>query len=411
MFIQIVTDHLLIMNKFKHILLIVFFIPGILFGQKINISELKIYNKIANGDYNVPIDSIDLLITENPEKYLLLAKADVFMEQEKYSDALKIVNNLNRIYKGIASRYEIEIYLRKNDFIGAKQALINNLNTKNKISLYELLNNPEFDKLAGTDEFNEILGSNLYSNIEKQLYQAEKMMYAEKYDQALFIADEILSRDINIAQAYYLKSVIRKKQGDNYRALQLINIAIDLNTQKVDYYKQRLDLLISSELFEQALIDAGKIVRMQPDVFENYVIKSGLLVQNREFKRAEQLSSQLLSIDENNVSLLYVHAKSLHKLGENVEALKSVNSLLEKTPTKETYELRGDIYMETATYKYAEKDYSMYLDIEPFNGEIYFKKGLARYNSGDNNGACSDWEKAKRYGSYKAVQYIDKYCD
>jgi len=52
----------------------------------------------------------------------------------------------------------------------------------------------------------------------------------------------------------------------------------------------------------------------------------------------------------------------------------------------------------------------MYLDIDPRSGNVYAKKGMARFNLGDKKGACSDWEKAKRYGSYDSVEYLEKYC-
>ncbi len=84
---------------------------------------------------------------------------------------------------------------------------------------------------------------------------------------------------------------------------------------------------------------------------------------------------------------------------------------MEIKTSKQAFELRGDIYMATNTYEFAVRDYSMFLDIEPYNGSIYTKKGLARLNLGNKKGACSDWEKAKRYGSYDAVRYLEKYCE
>jgi hypothetical protein len=52
----------------------------------------------------------------------------------------------------------------------------------------------------------------------------------------------------------------------------------------------------------------------------------------------------------------------------------------------------------------------MSLDINPYNGDVYAKKGFARYKQGNQKGACSDWEKAIRYGSFQAVKYKEQYC-
>ncbi len=64
----------------------------------------------------------------------------------------------------------------------------------------------------------------------------------------------------------------------------------------------------------------------------------------------------------------------------------------------------------TKTYKYAVKDYSMVLDLNPRWAEVYFNRGLAYFSLGNKQRACSDWKKAKELKYMQADDYMRKNC-
>ena len=76
---------------------------------------------------------------------------------------------------------------------------------------------------------------------------------------------------------------------------------------------------------------------------------------NNELEKAVNLSLQLLKIDNTKPKILYILANSYYLLGNNLGALKVVNELMQIKVSKEAFELRGDIYMETGTYVFAAK--------------------------------------------------------
>lgn len=388
---------------------IFFFISVSGFSQTNEMKELFVYVQYEKTNYSLALDSLNKLLKINRSDELVLTKALILFKQKNYTEALNFADEINKKSFGKGAELKLKIYLEQDNYENAKQALLENLNSTYKISLFDLLNNPEYNKLQGSELIDNVLKSNIYSKTEKQLYQAERLISVQKYEQASFVISQVLNRNANIAEAYYLQSKIESINGYHRKALDKVNIAISLKSLP-DYYYQRAQLLIKLEKYNQAILDINKLIKQQAGNFDNYILQSKLNMLNGQYEKAVQITEHLIDLNLNNADLLFVNGKSNFELGNNLAALKSISELINLKPSKEAFELRGDIYMQSKTYEFAEKDYSMFLDIEPYNGSIYAKKGLARYYSGDRKGACSDWRKAIRYGSYDAVKYQEKYC-
>ena len=400
------------MNRVKYIFIVCFIIvSNALSSQNIQLAELSVFLEIEKGNYNNALDSLDKILETKSDIELYLAKISVLYKTKQYNEALKYCAKADKIKLGVSSELKLKIYLETDDMSNVNLALLYNLKSNYKIPLYQLLNSIDYNKLVGTALIDSVLKTNSYSKSEKQLYQVEKLMNAHDYTEALFLVNEIILRNRNIAYAYYLQCIINKESGDKKRALNAINKAIELKKSRYEYYLSRAKLLKESKEYSIALNDINKAIKLAPFHIENYVQKMDLLFYNENYNQAIELADQILKIASENTGILITKSKSNFKLGNYIDALKAVNeSMLIKT-SKEQFELRGDIYSATNTFEFAIRDYSMFLDIEPYNGDIYAKKGLARFKSGDKKGACSDWGKGSRYGNYDAVRYLEKYCE
>lgn len=384
--------------------------PVILFSQNIPIKELQAFSQIEKGKYIEAIDSLNIILLKNQEPEVQLKKVEVFLKLGSSSEALEECQKIDKIKPFYSSELKLRIFLTLNDHEKANVALEENLKSKYKISLFDLLNNPEFSNIYNLGLDKTVLNGNFYSQTEKQLYQAERLIHQEKHNQALFIINEIISRNNNIAHAHYLKSRITYNEGDIQNSLQSINAAIELKKSEIKYLTHRL--LINKELknLDDALTDATKLIRLAPYEIDNYITKADLLFKTKQFDEAIELTNSILEILPEDPDVLYLSSKSFFMKNEYFDALKNINQALQIKTNIDFYELRGDIYMATNTFEYATRDYSMCLDIEAQNGTVYAKKGLARLKLGDKKGACSDWKKGKRFGSYDAVNYLEKYC-
>ena len=398
------------MNK-KLIIIVLIIFPCFVFSQNLKTREIKPFIDIETGNYKEAINLLEALINENkhPDYYLALIEANYNIG--KLNEAISYCNELDKAKPAYASKYKIKIFLQQDNPEKALEALQENLKSRYKIPLYKLMNDNEYSKLNSKGEIDKVLSSNTYSKTERQLYRVERLYYDEKYDQSLFMLNEILIRNDNIAHAHYLLSKVYYELGSTKESLRSINNALNIKQSNPDYLKQRI--LLNSELkeFNSALQDIEKLIRIRPYDINFYIKEADLLFKTGSFEKAVSLTHNILELCPDNAEVLYLSGKSNFMNGDYFEALKEVNYSLEVNITKNSYELRGDIYSATNTFEYALRDYSMYLDIDPYNGEIYAKKGLVRLKLGDKKGACSDWKKGKRYGSYEAAKYIEEHCE
>jgi tetratricopeptide (TPR) repeat protein len=386
-------------------------LPGALIAQNINIPALYSFSALKQGNYQNAIDSLNKLLEENPKAEYYLAKAEALCKIGNDIEACNNADLADKIKPNISSELKFRMYLEMDDYKSAEEALNQNLNSSNKISMYNLLNNADYNKIKGSVFLDNILQSNAYSKTEKQLYQVEKLMHLEEFDQAYFLVNEIIIRNSKIADVYYLLSKINQNSGNEKQSLEAINTALEIKKSKPDYYKQRIGLLKKQGKYTLALLDVDKLIKLEPYFVDNFILKADLLFLNGKYDEANRLIEIIEGISETNVDMLLLQSKTNFKNGNYLAALQNINQSMQIKQTKEQYELRADIYVATNTYDFAIRDYSMVLDIDPFNGEVYAKKGLARYNSGDREGACSDWQKGQRYGDYNCVKYISKYCN
>ena len=184
------------------------FTHHILNAQQIGVRELKPFVNIEKGLYCEAIDSLAHLISNDNNIYYLKARIYALSKVNELDKALTDCELLDKKQKGSGAILQAKIYLLKNDIANAKKALLNNLKSKHKISLYELLSDAEFRKIQELDFIDSILRTNIYSSTEKQIYKVQKYINNGNYNEAFFLANEIISRNSNIADAYYLLSKI-----------------------------------------------------------------------------------------------------------------------------------------------------------------------------------------------------------
>jgi len=385
-------------------------IPINLFSQNIKVDEIFPFVAIEKGDYKQAIDSLNNLLLENPKADFLLAKAEALYKIGKFEEALETCSKIEKIKPGLASGLELKIHLKSCNQEALQKALNANIHSKYRLSLYDFFNDETFSYIQETGMLDSLLSNQIYSVTEKQIYQAKRLMDASKFTQAIFLLDGMVSKGGNTDEVYYLLSKVYYLVEDFNKAEECINKALVLKSLCPDYLIQAA--LIYNQLGKDILSieQVEKAVRLEPYCIGNYILWLQLLVETEDFQKANKISLALDELVPENAEYLYLKSKLYYLQEDNLEALKAINASMQYKNTKECFELRGDIYSATGVYEFAVRDYAMYLDIEPYNGEIYAKKGLARLKLNDKKGACTDWEKALRYGSYKAAEYLEVYC-
>jgi tetratricopeptide (TPR) repeat protein len=112
-----------------------------------------------------------------------------------------------------------------------------------------------------------------------------------------------------------------------------------------------------------------------------------------------------------NDEAIYRKGMIQYENGSYLNAIQSFNEALKLEQGKaEYYFARGKTYASTGTIRYADKDMSMALDLDPLNGEIWYEKGLVSEKLGDLTAACHCYSKAFQYGIFEARDLLDTNC-
>jgi tetratricopeptide (TPR) repeat protein len=62
-------------------------------------------------------------------------------------------------------------------------------------------------------------------------------------------------------------------------------------------------------------------------------------------------------------------------------------------------------------FQEAIQDFEKAIEIDPYFAKAYNNRGLVKFNLGDKNGACLDWNKADELGYVEAYDLIIEYCN
>lgn len=163
---------------------------------------------------------------------------------------------------------------------------------------------------------------------------------------------------------------------------------------------------------EEALSGLNRIIQREPDRFEAYLLRA------RVYSLAGNLSKALGDLDlyltyfPNRDEVIYQKGLILYEHKKYLDAIQSFNRALEMNKGEADYYFaRGRAYATTGTTRYAEKDMSMALDLDPYKGEAWFEKGKLSEKLGESSEACQCYKKAYQYGVYEAGEEIEKICN
>jgi tetratricopeptide (TPR) repeat protein len=90
------------------------------------------------------------------------------------------------------------------------------------------------------------------------------------------------------------------------------------------------------------------------------------------------------------------------KMGSGIN---DVISLLQR------YSTLGNECIESGKYKKAEEYFNKFIEMSPFHPAGYIGRGVSKHYSGDNKGACADWQYVRNeLGSSEASDLIKRFC-
>ncbi len=141
-------------------------------------------------------------------------------------------------------------------------------------------------------------------------------------------------------------------------------------------------------------------------------LKSGIDKYNQQnFKGAIKDYSNAIKLDKGYVEAYYNRGICELALQGYKSAMSDFNKTLELDPKfVKAYYSRASVYVSQAKYIESLPDLDKTIELEPAFPNALTLRGQIRAQTGDKNGACIDFNEAKKLGDNQAEKYISQFC-
>ena len=344
-----------------------------------------------------------------PEVYLNRARC--YSESGEYNSAINDLLIAEKLRKYTGSYQLARIYAIKGKADSALFYLERHLLSSIKLPESTIKLDPAFTSLERTPSWKKLWNKEWYSEFEILNAEIKYLIKSGQYMDALDLIDQNLGKYSHRPQIYAARGDIFINLENFNSAVTAYSQAIDITKTQPEYYIRRATALKKLGKYDGAVEDLNKAIKIEPENFSLYIERSWLYNELKMYKPGMEDISFYMELFPDDDHAIYQCGRIYFDQGSYLKALEMFNKcLLFDRSNAEYFAARGNTYLKTKTYRYAIQDYGMSLDLKADNPDVYLNKGLARYYLNDKEGACSDWQKAARYGSDKARELLNTRC-
>ncbi len=345
----------------------------------------------------------------NPE--LLLKLAEIHYLSGAYQLAIESAKEANRMESGKGNYMLARSFAITGQAAPAVQYLEKHLKSGFKRPRHEILLDSAFASIEETTDWKALWRQTWYSEVENLEFEVAYLRRSGDYVAALEKIEEGLSENQRRDELYAEKGHILFLMGNHQDAIRAYSQAIQISGPAA-YYQGRAEAYIQQEKYTEGIKDLERTLRLQPEKLNLYK-RLGLLNQSAgNYPEATENILQYLEYFPASAEAHFICGEIYFDDRNYLKALGCFNRCLALDTGEAMYfEARGKTYLNTDTYAYALNDFTMALDLDPFNPRIWYMKGLCRLKLQNKDGARSDLEKAARYGSVKARQLLEEMMD
>lgn len=386
-------------------------IAGTVYGQQTVDYILKARAFTEGGKPDQAINLLNRALSETKESRLFTERAEANMLKGDYSAAISDFNEANKLTPFSGEYGLSRIYSLKGDAGTALYHLEINMNSPFKKAEKEVLLDPAFSTIENRQEWRQFWKKEWYSTTEKSISEIEYYISAGKIDESKDVFQELKKSSGSDNDILYAEALIDVATGKNSEAMKLIT---GMNTENPGNEKY-LRILAKAQT---GASDAAGASTTYSQLLSSGVADAGLLMLRADcYRKTGETDKALadirkyLEIYPENRAALDLAGKVEARAGDNLKALQYFSENLKLHPNDpECYIDRADSYFVSRSWDLAINDYSMSLDLNPANSDVWLNKGIALLNSGKVEDACHDFRRSFSLGNKRVTDYISRNC-
>ncbi len=398
------------MKLFLKILLLII-IPFFSIAQTENDYYFKACAEYKYKNYREAVNNLDKAIELNKNNTdLYLKRGNCFYALHQYNNAIDDFMKVEKIKPSLSSYNLAKCFAKLNMPDKSTLWLNTNLNSRYKIAKNRIKLDAAFKSFEKNEQWKKIWSKDRYTKTEIQLSYSTYLIKIKEYDKAIENLKSIILSKTRSYIAYSLLGKAYFYNNDYKNSIYYYTKAIKIKTTNYQYYSQRAQAYYKINKYKKSLTDINRAIELNSTELSLYYDKALYEFALKDYEKASNDAQFYLKYFYKDYDALFLCGQICYEQKDYLNALLYFNKTLKLHVDAKYFVARGNTYLKTKTYKYAEHDYAMALDLNPRMGNVYFNKGIARLKQGNIKGACYDFIKARNYGYMKADDYLRRYC-
>lgn len=397
----------------KHLLhCLLLIIPLTAYGQ--NDPYLSGRASMINGQAESAAAFLEEALLKNPgEAELYYHLGLIRFELHEYPAARDAFYECEKRRKGMGSFYLAKIETKLNHEQQALKYLRIHLSSRYKLSEADILLDEDLSSLQRLPGWQQLWDEKTWYNSRDVEYQ--QAIYLKKQGDllgAINVLNQLEKQGYKRSSIQTEKAIIYQELGNLKAASSSLKSAVKSDARNLDALQELARLQAGDGDAEEAVAGLDRVIRQDPARFEAYIQRAEARSLIDDFSGALQDMDLYLSYFPEDDSAIYIKGMIQFSHGKYLDAIQSFNTSLAINSGKpEYYYARGRTYAATGTTRYAEKDMSMALDLDPLSGEVWFEKGKLAEQMGNRTLACHCYQKAFQYGIFEAGELLNSRCN
>jgi tetratricopeptide (TPR) repeat protein len=338
---------------------------------------------------------------------------EAYFQQQNIPAARDAFYECEKRRKGRGSFYLAKCEVKLNHQQQALKYLRIHLSSRYKRSESEILLDEDLTTLQGLAGWQELWNEKRwYNDPDSDFQQAMYLKNQGDMLDAINLLNSLEKVGYKRSRVQTEKAIIYQELGNLKAARSSLKSAVKSDTRNLDAKQHLARIQMADGDAEEALEALNRVIRQDPARFDAYIQRAEAKSMSGNLPEALEDMDLYLTYFPEDDSAIYLKGLMQLEHSKYLDAIQSFNKSLSLNSGKSEYYFgRGKTYAATGTTRYAQRDMSMALDLDPLNGEIWFEKGKLDEQMGKVDDACHSYRKAYQYGIFEAGEHITRKCN